>query len=172
MDEALKGDCAETRHHAPFVCWSAAGPGCPSAKRLCVSRAARGPYCSLARRAEDCPRRRHFEKLYDILGALPPPGGPAAAELPTLESRREALAAPVVDWAAMPAACDPCRGGSLGGDTSGAERTAGGNGLEDPREVLQDDGPGTPLRGRNKRWQVRCLPASLMAAPLLRRRVE
>ena len=37
------------------------------------------------------PDRRHFERLHDILGALPPPGGPAAAELPTLDSRREAL---------------------------------------------------------------------------------
>jgi len=118
-------------------------------------------------KAHRCPRRRHFERLYDILGALPPPGGPAAAELPTLESRRDALAAgPVVDWAAMPAACDPCRGGSLGSNThGGAERTASGNGLEDPREVLQDDGPGTPLRGRNKRWQVRRALPSSVATP-------
>ena len=72
-----------------------------------------------------------------------------------LESRRDALVGPVIDWAAMPAACDPCRGGSLGGDTGGGARAASGNGLEDPREVLQDDGPETPLRGRNKRWQAR-----------------
>ncbi len=113
---------------------------------------------------------RHFERLHDILGALPPPGGPAAAELPCLDACGDRRQGPIVDWAAMPAACDPCRGGSLGGDSNAREAVA--TGLEDPREAVPDDSPGLPLRGRNKRWQARrsacaCRPCSFVLGQCL-----
>ena len=115
-----------------------------------------------------------------ILVALPAPGGLDAMErLPSIESLLPAGGGPIVDWADMPAACDPCRGGSLGadcaadadgsadadadveggacdscGDDAKADAAGGGTpGKRDPDSHL-------PLTGRKKRWQARSAPST------------
>ena len=126
------------------------------------------------------PQRRQFEQLSVILAALPAPGGLDAMErLPSIETLLPAGRGPIVDWAAMPAACDPCRGGSLGadcaadadgsadadadveggacdscGDDAKADAAGGGTpGKRDPDSHL-------PLRGRKKRWQACSAPGT------------
>lgn len=135
--------------------------------------------------------RRQFEKLHAILERLPAPGGLDAMErLPSLAALLPPPGQPIVDWKTMPAACDPCRGGSLGvadtdpcegaeGDTVGDGDGDGGEDAcneEDSCNGGADSAASTarsefdpdrhlPLRGRKKRWQVGSepsLPSSLL----------
>ena len=121
-------------------------------------------------------QRRQFERLQAILDRLPAPGGLDAMErLPSLAALLPPSGQPIVDWKAMPAACDPCRGGSLGAaDTDPCEdaegdTVGGGSGDACDEEDVCDRGADSaastvrsehdpdrhlPLRGRKKRWQV------------------
>lgn len=135
------------------------------------------------------PQRRQFEKLQAILERLPAPGGLDAMErLPSLAALLPSSDQPIVDWKTMPAACDPCRGGSLGAaDTDPCEDAEGdivgdGDGDACDEEDLCNGGADSaastarseldpdrhlPLRGRKKRWQVGSESSRLSTTVLL-----